>query len=112
MCRFSQPLFQLGFGKRPREELYSLIDDPSYMTNLAADAAYEPVRARMESRLLAILKEQADPRLMEQPCRYEYEPYAGPTGEETTGCHLSFSLRKRKRLVYQETHPDTWRNTS
>ena len=28
-------------------------------------------------QLLDILKTQNDPRLMEQPCRYEYEPYAG-----------------------------------
>jgi hypothetical protein len=32
----------------------------------------------MEARLLSILETEDDPRLMEQPCRYEYEPYAGP----------------------------------
>ena len=31
----------------------------------------------LEARLLAVLAEQNDPRLTEQPCRYEYEPYAG-----------------------------------
>ena len=73
-----EPLFQLGFGKRPREELYHLVDDPSYMRNLAAEPSAEGIRARMEARLLSILEEQNDPRLMEQPCRYELEPYAGP----------------------------------
>ena len=73
-----EPLYQLAFGKRPREELYDLTRDPDYITNVAAVPEYEPVRSRMEERLRCVLEEQNDPRLMEQPCRYEYEPYAGP----------------------------------
>ena len=71
-------LYQLGFGKRPREELYDLNEDPHYMNNVAADPAYANIRGELEGRLLGILKHQNDPRLMEQPCRYEFEPYAGP----------------------------------
>jgi uncharacterized sulfatase len=73
-----EPLYHLAFGKRPREELYDLVNDPDYMTNVAGDPEYAEVRERMEARLLRVLEEQGDPRLMEQPCRYEYEPYAGP----------------------------------
>ena len=73
-----EPLYQLAFGKRPREELYDLRRDPDYMTNVADDPGYADVRARMEERLIAVLKAENDPRLMEQPCRYEAEPYAGP----------------------------------
>ena len=73
-----EPLYQLGFGKRPREELYDLRKDPDYMRNVAQDPSYAEVRQRMEARLLGILREQNDPRLMEQPCRFELEPYAGP----------------------------------
>ncbi len=72
-----EPLYDLAFGKRPREELYDLKADPDYLTNVAADPAFENVRATLEQRLLAVLEAQDDPRLMEQPCRYEYEPYAG-----------------------------------
>lgn len=72
-----EPLYDLAFGKRPREELYDLRVDPDYMHNVATDPDYEPVRAELEARLLAVLAEQDDPRLTEQPCRYEYEPYAG-----------------------------------
>ena len=72
-----EPLYQLAFGKRPREELYDLRSDPHYMNNVAGDPQYESVRARMESRLLSVLEEHNDPRLTEQPCRYEAEPYAG-----------------------------------
>ncbi|RZV48275.1 MAG: sulfatase [Acidimicrobiales bacterium] len=73
-----EPLYDLAVGKRPREELYDLQADPDYLVNLAADPAHEETRARMEARLLSVLEEHNDPRLMEQPCRYELEPYAGP----------------------------------
>ena len=73
-----EPLYALAFGKRPREELYDLERDPDYLDNVADDPDYASVRERMEARLLGILAQQDDPRLMEQPCRYEYEPYAGP----------------------------------
>ena len=73
-----EPLYQLAFGKRPREELYDLNDDPDYMNNVADDPKYANVRRSLEARLMGILEEQNDPRLMEQPCRFEYEPYAGP----------------------------------
>ena len=73
-----EPLFQLAFGKRPREELYDLSRDPDYMKNVALDPAYDNVRGELEGRLKQLLEDQDDPRLMEQPCRYDFEPYAGP----------------------------------
>ena len=73
-----EPLYQLAFGKRPREELYDLNEDPHYMNNVADDPKYANVRQSLEERLLGILETQNDPRLMEQPCRFENEPYAGP----------------------------------
>ena len=79
-----EPLFDLSFGKRPREELYDLREDPHYMHNVAADPAYANIRGQMEAQLLAVLREQNDPRLMEQPCRYELEPYAGPPPPQGT----------------------------
>ena len=77
-----EPLYQLAFGKRPREELYDLRHDPDYMYNRAADEAYERVRLGLEARLLAVLREQADPRLVgPQPCQYEAEAwYEGGMG--------------------------------
>jgi hypothetical protein len=135
-----EPLYQLGFGKRPREELYDLRKDPAYMHNVsertscssgsgrlagtladtrgyappclcncfhlllssavlsngcchppllydysvsrikvAQEPGYADVRAELEARLLSVLTKEDDPRLMEQPCRYELEPYAAPS---------------------------------
>ena len=73
-----EPLFELSFGKRPREELYDLNEDPHYMKNVAAEPKYANIKGRLEARLKGLLERQNDPRLMEQPCRYELEPFAGP----------------------------------
>jgi uncharacterized sulfatase len=72
-----EPLYDLAFGKRPREELYDLQYDPDYLNNVADEAAYAEVKAELAARLKGVLEEHDDPRLTEQPCRYEYEPYAG-----------------------------------
>ena len=72
-----EPLYHLAFGKRPREELYHLAEDPHYMRNVASDPGYEHARKELEARLMGILRQQQDPRLVEDPVRYESEPYAG-----------------------------------
>lgn len=90
-----EPLYQLGFGKRPREELYDLGKDPDYMQNIATAPAYEEVRKAMESRLMRILREQGDPRLVEEPCRFELEPYAS-AGVWTTTVSLDDAERPWK----------------
>lgn len=73
-----RPLFEIGFGKRPREELYDLRVDPHYMNNLADDPEYDPIRKELAADLMQTLREQNDPRLVESPCRFEHAPYAGP----------------------------------
>ncbi|MEM9621537.1 MAG: sulfatase [Pseudomonadota bacterium] len=95
-----EPLYDLAFGKRPREELYDLRTDPNYMTNVAADPAYATDRAQLEKRLLQILKAQDDPRLMEQPCRYEYEPYAGRVPK------VWFEAAAAEQALYNPTQSD------
>ena len=72
-----RPMFELGFGKRPAEELYDLRRDPDHMRNLAAIADYEATRRELSAKLMRVLTEQKDPRVIENPCRYEHPPYAG-----------------------------------
>jgi N-sulfoglucosamine sulfohydrolase len=55
-------LFELGFGKRPREELYDLRIDPHYMNNVADNPEYEPIRKELSDQLMEVLREQDDPR--------------------------------------------------
>ncbi|HJP30507.1 MAG TPA: sulfatase [Candidatus Latescibacteria bacterium] len=70
--------FDLGFGKRPMEELYDLGEDPHYMHNVAGEARYAGVQTELKTRLFELLQQQDDPRVVEEPCRFEAAPYAGP----------------------------------
>ena len=73
-----QELFRLGFGKRPKEELYDLRVDPHHMNNVAGDAAYSDIQEKLAAKLIQILRENNDPRVVEAQCRFEHEPFAGP----------------------------------
>ena len=73
-------LFELGFGKRPQEELYDLRDDPDYMHNVACDPRYAEVRSKLYGRLTGVLRAHKDPRLVESLCRFEHAPYTGSSG--------------------------------
>ena len=73
-----QELFKLGFGKRPKEELYDLRVDPFYMNNVAGDPTYADTQMQLATKLMHILRKNDDPRLVESPCRYERDPFAAP----------------------------------
>lgn len=73
-----KPLFDLAYGKRPREELYDLKKDPHQVHNVAADPAYTQVRAGLEQRLMDELQRTGDPRLVDDGRYYETPPLAGP----------------------------------
>jgi len=70
-----KPLFHIGFGKRPGEELYDIRKDPHHMKNLAAEEAYQGVRAELAAKMIKVLEGNGDPRVCEKPCRYEEKPY-------------------------------------
>ena len=77
-----EPLYQLAFGKRPKEELYDLKNDPDYMFNIANDPKYSDIKRRLEEKLFNVLIKHDDPRILEEPCKFEFEPYAGPLSIE------------------------------
>ena len=93
-----KPLFDLGFGKRPTEELYDLRKDPDYMHNVAYDSEYEQIRADLNSRLMSVLKEQDDPRITESPPRFEQPPFAGPASEEWHAENMRWLASRDPRL--------------
>ena len=78
-----QRAFDLGFGKRPQEELYDLREDPHYMDNLAGNPNFESTKQILHDQLMGVLREQDDPRVVETPCRFEHEPYASDTRPKT-----------------------------
>jgi len=73
-----KPLFDLAYGKRPREELYDLKKDPYQVHNVAAEPAYAQVRAELERRLMDELQRTGDPRLVDDGRYFETPPLAGP----------------------------------
>ena len=55
--------FDLSFGKRPAEELYSIKNDPYNLNNIAAKAEYNAIKNELSSRLKKWMEEEKDPRL-------------------------------------------------
>ena len=68
-------LFEMGFGKFPAEELYDLREDPHYLNNVIGQSRYSPKRIELSQKLMALLREQEDPRVAEESCRFESSPY-------------------------------------
>lgn len=69
--------FRLSMAKRPADELYDLKKDPSQLTNVAADAAYAPVKARLAKELAAWQHATGDPRAVDDDDRWDRYPYYG-----------------------------------
>lgn len=55
--------YELGFGKRPEEELYRIDNDPGQVRNLAGDPAYMDKKRNLRERLEAYLRQTGDPRI-------------------------------------------------
>ena len=72
-----KPFYQFAFGKRPREELFNIQEDPYQINNLAADPAYESIRQSLEQQLMKTLQETGDPRVSTEAIPFEKAPYAG-----------------------------------
>jgi arylsulfatase A-like enzyme len=67
-------LFELGFGKRPAEELYDLAKDPGQLINLAADPAFVDTRKKLADRLIAELTASNDPRVLGNGAQFDRYP--------------------------------------
>lgn len=73
-----RPLYQLGFGKYPAEELYDVETDPDHLHNLIDSDEHQGIRQQLAAQLMAELERQEDPRLVEERCRFEHAPYTDP----------------------------------
>jgi uncharacterized sulfatase len=70
--------YNYAFGKRPAEELYDLHKDPDEILNCAADPAYAEQKRSLSARLIQILTDAKDPRVIADPVPFEHPPFAGP----------------------------------
>ncbi|HUQ69957.1 MAG TPA: sulfatase/phosphatase domain-containing protein, partial [Planctomycetaceae bacterium] len=76
-----KPYYDREFGKRPREELYVLADDPGEIRNVAGDAKYVAVQRDLNQRLMNELTRTADPRVTGDRQFFETPPLSGPVND-------------------------------
>lgn len=58
-----KPFFELGFAKRPAEELFDLKSDPDQINNIVEHKDYQVVKEELSNRMNAYLKKTDDPRV-------------------------------------------------
>ena len=54
--------YELGFAKRPADELYDLKNDPDQVNNVASDPAHAGKIKKFRERVISWMKRTADPR--------------------------------------------------
>ena len=98
--------FDLCFGKRPSEELYSVHQDKFQVNNLARDPRYQSVKEDLSNILIAHLKATGDPRVEgEDPWRdYIYHQYDG----FGTVYNRSLPQGERNRARLRPSHQPEW----
>jgi arylsulfatase A-like enzyme len=67
--------YHYAFGKRPAEELYDLRSDPDQTINCADDPAYAARKREYAARLLKILTDAKDPRVLGDGRTFERPPF-------------------------------------
>jgi len=67
--------YDYAFGKRPAEELFDLRTDSDYMNNVAEEADYQAIKRELSKELMNTLISEKDPRVTEDPVRYEHTPF-------------------------------------
>jgi N-sulfoglucosamine sulfohydrolase len=77
--------FEYAFAKRPQEELYDLSKDPDATINVAKEAGYAEMKAKMAAELMEKLKAVGDPRVTMDPVPFEHEPFIADTKTNTKG---------------------------
>ena len=70
-----QWFYELAFGKRPAEELYDVHKDPDMLKNLAGNKEFATVKKKLSDQLMQELTRAQDPRVVENPPRFELPPF-------------------------------------
>ncbi|MGN7990024.1 sulfatase family protein [Pedobacter sp. 22226] len=69
-----------SFGKRNNEELYDIKKDPACLNNLITNPLQKNRSAQLRNKLLALLKEQSDPRVFGKGTQFDLYKYADKRG--------------------------------
>ena len=67
--------YEFAFGKRPPEELYDLRKDHDQVNNVASDPAYATKKKALAERLMKILADAKDPRVVGEGKTFDQPPF-------------------------------------
>ena len=80
--------WELGFGKRPREELYEVARDMHCVDNLAAEPEQAGRKRRLRRRLFDALEAQDDPRMRGEGHLFDEYPYSDESSRGFYGRYM------------------------
>ena len=69
--------YDLSFGKRQPDELYDLRRDPEGVNNLAGDLFYAKTLEEMRTKMMAMLRDEKDPRALGNAAIFDTYQYVG-----------------------------------
>ncbi len=78
----NQKYFNIAFGRRPAEELYDVKNDPHQMQNLAENPELKETKQQLSARLISILTETGDPRVIGDGSTYDSPPFTNESGKK------------------------------
>ena len=70
--------YDYAFAARPEFELYDLQRDPDQVDNVASNPEYAPVLQSLTDRLMTVLRETGDPRVIGDGKTFDRKPYVDP----------------------------------
>lgn len=70
--------FNLGFAKRPAEELFNIKNDPGCLDNLINQTEFEKIGVELKNKLVEILMNENDPRMTGDGDIFESYPRVSP----------------------------------
>jgi arylsulfatase A-like enzyme len=73
--------YDLSFGKRPPDELYDLRRDPEGVNNLVHDLAHAKTVEELRAKMMAMLREDKDPRALGDAAIFDTYQYVGGRGK-------------------------------
>jgi len=91
-------IFELGFERRPEEELYDLKNDPHQMNNVAYKPQYIAIKQKLRDELDQYLKKTNDPREIGQKIMWDcYPQYCwGPVIRSYDGTKFKVNISSKK----------------
>ena len=70
----TRPFFDLGFAKRPQEELFSLPSDPDQIRNVASDPKFSQTLSTLRARVKNWMSKTNNPRA-QNPLENSFDQY-------------------------------------